>query len=251
MKNVKFDFLMRHKKKIISGMVGFIMLFTFIGLAALSGNATESKPMVATTKTKGNTPKKKEKNKEGLTSKEIKEELKNESSKDMEISNNVDKDKKEVSSQKEVSTKKNESKSEEGLNKTNTESSQKETASKNEKHTHQWKEVHKEVDNGKWGKELVNEAWVEEVPVYKTKEVYICHGCGKDIRDIVIANGDEAYQHDYNHLLNGEASGWTSKTETVQIGVEEKYHEAEYKKVWIPKIENKFVGYSCSCGAKK
>lgn len=249
---MKFDFLMRHKKKIFSGMLGVVMLSTFIGLAALSGNEKETKQIVSNPKTEGSTQKKKEKNKEISTAKKtIKEDIKNESSKNTELSKIAEKDKKEVSIKKEDENKKNESKSEEGLNKTNTESSQKGTVSKNEKHTHKWKEVYQEVDNGNWGKELVNDAWVEKVPVYETKEVYICHGCGKDIRDIVIADGDEAYQHDYNHLLNGEPSGWTSKTDTVQIGVEEKYHEAEYKEVWIPKIENKLVGYSCSCGAKK
>lgn len=118
-------------------------------------------------------------------------------------------------------------------------------------HTHNWVPVYKEVDNGHWEKVLVRDAWVEEVPVYESKKVRICRGCGKDISDLILNDEQAAIEHARNHMNNGENSGWYSDIQEVQTGVDLISHEAEYKDVWVPKMEKKLVGNKCSCGASK
>lgn len=118
------------------------------------------------------------------------------------------------------------------------------------KHVHKWTPVYKEVDKGYWEKELVREAWAEEVPVYTTRATYICHGCGEDIYELIINGMDTA--HAKTHMLNGENAGWgKGDMIKIQTGTEIVEHPAEYKEVWVEQMVEEIAGYKCSCGATK
>ncbi len=128
-------------------------------------------------------------------------------------------------------------------------SSKTETTTKKEEpaaHTHSWKPVYKEVDNGRWGKELVKDAWTEEIPQYTMVYRSFCNGCGKDITENV-------WEHMESQVLAGhfECGGYTDKPIKTQIGTKTVEHPAEYKDVWIPKMEKVIDYYKCSCGARK
>lgn len=130
-------------------------------------------------------------------------------------------------------------------------SSKTETTTKKEEpaaHTHSWKPVYKEVDNGRWGKELVKDAWTEEVPTYTMVWVTRCNGCG-----MVLSSNDDIDNHFQSQLLLGkyECGGYTSRQEKVQNGTKTVEHPAEYKDVWIPKMEKVIDYHKCSCGATK
>ena len=122
---------------------------------------------------------------------------------------------------------------------------------KNE-HTHSWVEVYKDVyhaEEGHYENVLVKQAWTESIPVYEEQPREICNGCGADITE-------DPYTHNENHMLNGEAGGWSTIWKKVQVGTNTINHDAVYEKKWIVDkqawTEKVLSGYKCnSCGATK
>lgn len=73
-----------------------------------------------------------------------------------------------------------------------------------------------------------------EVPVFEQKYRNICNGCGADI------TGNE-YDHNYNHMLNGEKGGWHSEYRTYQTGTKTEHYDAYWvvdKEVWTETIDH-------------
>ena len=100
--------------------------------------------------------------------------------------------------------------------------------------SHEWDKLYKNV--------LVTPAWEEEIPVYEEQEVCICYGCGENISDILAEGGGE--EHAYNHMINGEDSGWFGGMEYVQVGTKVVKYDAVYEKVQ--------TGFQCKkCGMKE
>lgn len=128
------------------------------------------------------------------------------------------------------------------------------TTNKEEAHTHSWMPITSVVhheEQGHYEKILVSEAWVEEVPVYENREVYICNGCGADITS-------DPDKHMYEALLAGntKCAGYSSDWKQVQVGTNKINHDAVYEDKWvIDKAawdETVTTGYECSsCGATK
>lgn len=124
--------------------------------------------------------------------------------------------------------------------------------SKPEAHTHNWVAITQQVhhdEEGHWEEYVVSQAWTEEVPVYEYQEREICNGCGADITS-------DPYTHNENHMLNGEAGGWTTQWVQVQVGTNKINHPAVTDKKWIVDkaawTETVTTGYKCSsCGATK
>ena len=154
----------------------------------------------------------------------------------------VEKEEKETSEkpekEKAETTKKEESKKED---------TKKEDTKKEEKHTHDWVAVYKEVDNGHYEKVLVKEAWTEEIVKQRAVGAEICKGCGH-----AMFTEEDIENHTKPAMLAGNTKCGTYKSGYViqdyTITVE---HPAEYKDVWVPKIEKELTGYKCSCGATK
>lgn len=126
------------------------------------------------------------------------------------------------------------------------------TTNKEEAHTHSLvpitSVVHHE-EQGHYEKILVSEAWTEEVPIYEEQAREICNGCGADITA-------DPYTHNENHMLNGEAGGWTTEWKKVQVGTNKINHDAVYEDKWVVDKaawdETVTTGYKCSsCGATK
>ena len=121
-------------------------------------------------------------------------------------------------------------------------------------HSHTWVEVYKDVyhaEEGHYENVLVKEAWTETVPVYETKIVNICNGCGEDITGNEITHAKE-------QMLAGNmaCSGFHNEQRKVQTGTNIIKHDAEYEKKWIVEkaawTEKVLSGYKCSsCGAIK
>lgn len=128
------------------------------------------------------------------------------------------------------------------------------TTNKDEAHTHSWMPITSVVhheEQGHYEKILVSEAWVEEVPVYENREVYICNGCGADITS-------DPDKHMYEALLAGntKCAGYSSDWKQVQVGTNKINHDAVYEDKWvIDKAawdETVTTGYKCSgCSATK
>lgn len=124
--------------------------------------------------------------------------------------------------------------------------------SKPDTHTHNWVAITEQVhhdEEGHWEEYVVSQAWTEEVPVYEYQEREICNGCGADITS-------DPYTHNENHMLNGEAGGWTTQWVQVQVGTNKINHPAVTDKKWIVDkaawTETITTGYKCSsCGATK
>lgn len=73
-----------------------------------------------------------------------------------------------------------------------------------------------------------------EVPVFEQKYRNICNGCGADI------TGNE-YDHNYNHMLNGEKGGWHSEYRTYQTGTKTEHYDAYWvvdKEAWTETIDH-------------
>ena len=119
-------------------------------------------------------------------------------------------------------------------------------------HTHSWVEVYKDVNHaeeGHYENVLVKAAWTESVPVYEEQPREICNGCGADITE-------DPYTHNENHMLNGEAGGWSTIWKKVQVGTNTITHDAVYEQKWVVDkaawTEKVLSGYKCnSCGATK
>lgn len=136
----------------------------------------------------------------------------------------------------------------------NQENSDKKVATTTNQHSHTWVEVYKDVhhaEEGHWENILVKDAWTETVPVYETKIVSICNGCGKDI------TGNE-WDHIEGQVLagNNDCGGFHDEQRKVQTGTNTIKHDAEYEKKWIVDkaawTEKVLSGYKCSsCGAIK
>lgn len=130
----------------------------------------------------------------------------------------------------------------------------KDTVSKPE-HQHSWVadiETIEHPEEYHIEKVVVKEAWVEEKPVYETVVHLICKDCEEDLKDL---SEEERLEHLDAHKAEGGLGEVTEEEEEVQTGVEEIEHpeEVEEKKVvdkeaWV---EEKIVGYHCSCGATK
>ena len=124
---------------------------------------------------------------------------------------------------------------------------------KNE-HTHSWVEVYKDVyhaEEGHYENVLVKEVWTETVPIYETKIVNICNGCGADITGNEITHAKE-------QMLAGNmaCSGFHNEQRKVQTGTNTINHDAVYEKKWVIDkaawTEKVLSGYKCSsCGAIK
>ncbi|WP_165057058.1 hypothetical protein [Adlercreutzia sp. ZJ176] len=63
-------------------------------------------------------------------------------------------------------------------------------------------------------------AWIEQVPVYSTKEVSICNVCGADVTGNTSAHGKA-------HMLAGEGSGHHSEVKQIVTGYSTVSHAAE------------------------
>ena len=126
------------------------------------------------------------------------------------------------------------------------------TSTQTHTHTHNWVPVTTVVhhdEEGHWENVLVSEAWTEEVPIYEEQAREICNGCGADITA-------DPYTHNENHMLNGEAGGWTTEYVQVQVGTNKINHDAVYDKKWVVDKaawdETVTTGYRCSsCGETK
>ena len=121
-------------------------------------------------------------------------------------------------------------------------------------HTHTWKDETKVVhhdEEGYWDTVIVKEAWVEEVPKYKTEVRAICNTCNEDI------TGTNIPLHVKEHMLAGnDKGGHREEVRQVQVGVDKINHLAVTEKRWIVTrpawSETVVVGSVCSgCGAKK
>ena len=96
-------------------------------------------------------------------------------------------------------------------------------------HEHHWVDnivTIKHPEEGHWEKELVKEAWDEEVPIYEEQIRSVCNNCQEDI------TGFED-DHMYEHLSNGELAGWHDEVRNVQVGTETIHHDAVYEDKWI------------------
>ena len=118
-------------------------------------------------------------------------------------------------------------------------------------HTHSWQDVYKDVahsEEGHWEDVLVSPAWKEEIPIYEEQAREICNGCGADITS-------DPYTHNEEHMLNGEAGGWTTEYVQVQVGTNSVNHPAVTEKRWVVDkaawTEKVLIGHQCSCGATK
>ena len=120
-------------------------------------------------------------------------------------------------------------------------------------HSHSWNPIydtihHEEV--GHWEDVLIQEGYVEYVPIYEEQEVLICNGCGKDITA-------DPHGHLKEQMLAGnmQCSGFSTDYRQVQVGTEEVKHGPVYdKKYVVDKAawdEIVTTGYQCSCGATK
>lgn len=126
------------------------------------------------------------------------------------------------------------------------------TTNKEEAHTHSWMPITSVVhheEQGHYEKILVSEAWTEEIPIYEEQAREICNGCGADITA-------DPYTHNENHMLNGEAGGWTTEWKKVQVGTNKINHDAVYENKWVVDKaawdETVTTGYKCSgCSATK
>jgi len=127
------------------------------------------------------------------------------------------------------------------------------STSKPEAHSHSWNPItstvhHDEV--GHWEDVLVQDAWVEKIPVYDEVEVYICNGCGADITS-------DPDTHAYNALLAGniKCAGYSSEWKQVQVGANKVNHGAIYDIKYVVDTpawdETVTTVYQCSCGATK
>ena len=124
---------------------------------------------------------------------------------------------------------------------------------KNE-HTHSWVEVYKDVyhaEEGHWENVLVKDAWTETVPIYETKIVNICNGCGKDITGF-----ENDHTEEQALIGNYACGGWHNEQRKVQTGTNTINHDAVYEKKWVVDkaawTEKVLSGYKCnSCGATK
>lgn len=120
-------------------------------------------------------------------------------------------------------------------------------------HSHSWNPIydtihHEEV--GHWEDVLIQEGYVEYVPIYEEREVAICNGCGADITS-------DIDKHMTDNILAGNmaCTGWHTDWKQVQVGTEEVKHGPVYdKKYVVDKAawdETVTTGYQCSCGATK
>lgn len=96
-----------------------------------------------------------------------------------------------------------------------------------ETHTHTWQHIEA---TGHYETVVVQSAWDEEVPVYKTIEVTRCSACNADISNWTNADIDS---HMYQHMLSGENGGYYSKGENVQIATNTISHAAITEKRWV------------------
>ena len=121
-------------------------------------------------------------------------------------------------------------------------------------HTHTWKDETKVVhhdEEGYWDTVVVKEAWVEEVPKYKTEVRAICNTCNEDI------TGTNIPLHVKEHMLAGnDKGGHREEVRQVQVGIDKINHPAVTEKKWVVSKpawdETVVVGSVCSgCGAKK
>lgn len=94
-------------------------------------------------------------------------------------------------------------------------------------HTHTWQHIEA---TGHYETVVVQAAWDEEIPIYKTIEVTRCSACNADISNWANADIDS---HMYQHMLRGENGGYYSKGENVQIGTNTISHAAITEKHWV------------------
>ena len=129
-------------------------------------------------------------------------------------------------------------------------------SSKPAEHTHNWVAQYKTVNVPEQGHNeqvLVQAAYDEQVPQYKTVEREICSACGVDITDLGQA-GISA--HIKAHALAGENGGYHSEVRQVLIGYSTVHHDAVYETRYVvdspATTKQELTGYKCSsCGKTK
>ena len=119
-------------------------------------------------------------------------------------------------------------------------------------HTHTWVDITETVNHaeeGHWEEVVVKPEQVKEVPVYESKCLEICNGCGADITGRTTA-------HKKEQMLAGNmaCSGHHEEYKEVQTGTKQEVIPAVTEKKWIVDkaawAETKVVGKKCSsCGA--
>ena len=107
-------------------------------------------------------------------------------------------------------------------------------------HTHTW--VH--IDTiGHYETVVIQAAWDEEVPVYENVEHCICNVCGAELTN------DNINEHQKQHILAYEGSGWHSEWRYEKISTEIIHHDAVTEERWV---EDEPAYDICSgCGATK
>lgn len=79
---------------------------------------------------------------------------------------------------------------------------------------HVGKTYHEAVYENVW---VVDQAaYSYEEPVYEERQITVCHVCGAEFDTSYGAS--EFYEHDYQHALAGEGSGWHSDVRKIQTG---------------------------------
>lgn len=267
------EMLKNRKVQIIAGTVAGVLVLTLAGTMLLNNKNVESKNIAIEKDIKKDS--KKDIDKEKKDAKEQLEELKKTDTSNLSDEEKKDLENKIAEAEKKVVDDNNSSSTEEvALGTSNSDSNS--TSSKNDstennnnnngtvpnkpndnntsdsnKHTHSWNPITSVVhheEQGHYEKILVSEAWTEEIPIYEEQAREICNGCGADITD-------DPYTHNEDHMLNGEAGGWTTEYVQVQVGTDKITHDAVYESKWIVDKaawdETVTTGYSCSCGATK
>ena len=268
------EMLKNRKVQIIAGTVAGVLVLTLAGTMLLNNKNVESKNIAIEKDIKKDN--KKDIDKEKKDAKEQLEELKKTDTSNLSDEEKKDLENKIAEAEKKVVNDNNSSSNEEvasgTLNSDSNSTSSKNDSTENNstnnngtvpnkpndnntsdsnKHTHSWNPITSTVhheEQGHYENILVSEAWTEEIPIYEEQAREICNGCGADITD-------DPYTHNEDHMLNGEAGGWTTEYVQVQVGTDKITHDAVYESKWIVDKaawdETVTTGYSCSCGATK
>lgn len=248
------EMLRNRKVQIIAGTVAGVLVLTLAGTMLLNNKNVESKNIAIEKDIKKDNKKDIDKEKKDLENKIAEAEKKvvndNNSSSNEEVASGTLNSGSNSTSSKNDSTENNSTNNNTNNGTVPNKPNDNNTSDSN-KHTHSWNPITSVVhheEQGHYEKILVSEAWTEEIPIYEEQAREICNGCGADITD-------DPYTHNEDHMLNGEAGGWTTEYVQVQVGTDKITHDAVYQSKWIVDKaawdETVTTGYSCSCGATK
>lgn len=120
-------------------------------------------------------------------------------------------------------------------------------------HTHSWVAVTSNVQHdevGHFEEIIVSEPWTESIPVYESREIAICDGCGADI-----TSDPWGHIQSQGSSENSNCSGFHSDWKQIQTGSKNVNHPAVYDKKWVVDAaawnETVITGYKCNCGETK